>query len=123
LSKKRPYWTTNKYKRLAATWDKRLAREGLGLVDRDHAKAYEPSDEREVYYRMMGSHVAANCEFDTPIDKYVLTQYVSGVMLKDIVKGLKLKGFPRDRSTLRWIIRKYENRWGVRRWVHLRRTR
>jgi hypothetical protein len=134
LSKTKPFWTTSKFKKLAKKWDIKL--KDSGFKDAEHSvngfrnlvtssnpyrnSILEDKESKEAYYRLMGQHVYNSNEFDNNVDKLVMMRYVSGVMIKDICKELKQKGSPRHRQTIRYIIRKYESKWKVRKWPSTR---
>lgn len=48
------------------------------------------------------------------VDKYIIERYVDGANIKTIVLELKDRKMPRDRNSVRFIIRRYEMQWGLR---------
>lgn len=52
--------------------------------------------------------------FHTELDKYILTRYAEGARIKTIVDELKKMNTPRGRDSIRFIIKRYEKKWGIR---------
>lgn len=70
---------------------------------------------KEEYFRIM-SQISQDIEtkFKNEVHKYILFRYCEGSRIKEIVIELKARGTPRTRDSVRYIIRRYENRWGVK---------
>ncbi len=121
-------WNTDEFKALQKEWYQRLEDEGFQdaevLVDgelvlqqraahvyRNASKKIE-RESKEAYFRLLGQLVHKE-KFDRKIDKKVLMAYAAGDRITVIVRELKRAGTPRNRTAVRFIIRKYKMRWGL----------
>ena len=70
---------------------------------------------RSEYFTSLG-HAANNEQtlWRNEIDKYILIRYCEGARIKDIVNELIALKTPRNRKSVRIIIRRYEMAWGFR---------
>jgi hypothetical protein len=123
LLKKSPFQTA-KFKKQLRVWNKKLAKSGFvdiegHLVDKtaviSSSNPYrgmlaQEVKAKEAYYRQLTNRVAEG-QFDSKKDKDVMKAYISGTSLTDI--GLQLG---KDRSTIRYIVYKYADRWGIKIW-------
>lgn len=69
---------------------------------------------RQQYFLSMAH--TANCElteYRNDVDKYILIRHSDGAEIKSIIDELLCMGTPRDRTTVRMIIRRYEMSWGL----------
>lgn len=70
---------------------------------------------KEEYYRVM-SHLAY--DIDTPYDnkahEYILKKWSDGETIAKISEGLTTLGEDRERKAIRFTIRRYEMRWGLK---------
>lgn len=55
-------------------------------------------------------------EFQNPRDKIIMFMRSEGFQIKEIVDSLKSQGYSCHRQTIRFIIRKFENKWKIRLW-------
>ncbi len=72
---------------------------------------------KEEYYRWIAQE--ANDEttvYRNDVDQYILIRHCEGARIKHIVKELETKGTPRHRHSVRFIIRKYEIEWGIKKY-------
>jgi hypothetical protein len=51
------------------------------------------------------------------VDRHILIRHSEGAKIKTIVTELQELGMPRHRLSVRFIIRRYEMLWGLRRWT------
>lgn len=58
-----------------------------------------------------------NEKFTAEVDHVVMLRHAAGFRIQDICRELSFRGYPRHRQTVRFIIRHYENKWGVRKWT------
>lgn len=70
---------------------------------------------QQEYFRLLG--IKVNDEetyFKSEVDRYILTRHAEGTKSKTIELELKGRGTPRHRHSIRFIIRRYEFRWGIK---------
>jgi hypothetical protein len=123
---------TPAFRDLQRTWYRKLKETGFQDLERLVHGEPELSDlsqyprvnheNREEYYRALSYHVA-NTEFDSKVDKLILTCHAEGVKAVKICEELALLGplwrrwnNERNRNSVRYIIRRYEREWGLRAW-------
>jgi len=125
------FWKKKGFKNLARSWNKILAESGFDdaeveLKD-DRALKQRASNsyrqasqlERESkfeYYTFLG-HLAFNTVFPTELERLVMTRHSEGATIKEIVEEINLRGISRDRKTIRYIIRRWQMKWGVKTWT------
>lgn len=118
------YWETKKFKELKNTWYYKLAIEGFVdseksvgskevLVSSSHIKVDKNYSYK--YFSDLSKNVHVT-KFDSPLDEMILKYRADGLTIKNIVRALKFKKISKHRKTVRLRIRKYENRWGIRKW-------
>ena len=72
-------------------------------------------ENKENYFTYLGQHIHdEGC--DSPVDLHILSRRAEGAKYREIVEELKQMGTPRNRHSVRYIIRRYEKRWGIRYW-------
>lgn len=70
---------------------------------------------QEEYFRLLGLKVNdEETYFKSEVDRYILTRHAEGAKSKTIELELKGRGTPRHRHSIRFIIRRYEFRWGIK---------
>jgi hypothetical protein len=126
------YWKTSalnkSLKELQAAWYERLEREGFQdaeeivgeeIVLRQIAEhPYRHTDDlmrssKEAYFRFL-THQIQDERFSNEIDRLIMTLFADGMKIKPIIEALHQRGVSRCRGTIRFTIRKYEMRWGLR---------
>lgn len=122
------FWKTPDFKSLQRAWYARLEREGFRdaeeivggeyVLKQIAAHPYRGMGHlaiqtKEAYYRLLGLQVQTG-DFASEVDRLILTMFADGRRIKHIVEALHNLGTPRARNTIRFIIRKYEMRWGLR---------
>lgn len=69
----------------------------------------------EEYFRIVSHHTNdETTAFRNQVDKMILQMYSDGVKIKDIVQSLETNGVPRNRASVRYIIRRYEVAWNIK---------
>lgn len=136
------YWLTDSFKALQTAWYQRLEKEGFvdaeEIIDGDpelkqnaeHAYLCKDADmtlqqylNREEYFHRLSHHVSVE-DFDTEIDRLILSLYAEGTSKRRIA-GILRKLAPRrppafvsdlyrSRKTVWYRICVYEMRWGLR---------
>lgn len=122
------YWKSREFKTLQDHWYKRLESEGFQdnevrvgdfvVLKQRAARPYRDLGElsretKECYYRILAQQVQ-EAEFRNDVDKLVLTWFADGMKIKKICEELERRGIGRCRVAVRFIIRRYEMRWGMR---------
>lgn len=126
------FWKQESFKTLQRDWYERLKSEGFydievfrgeelklkqGLRDRiskvTKTKAYVTRIMTEEYYTLLILKIRET-EFQNVIHELILTWYSDGERIKTICQRLFELGMPRDRQSVRFIIRRYEMAWGIR---------
>ena len=67
----------------------------------------------EDYFRLLSEHVAEG-EFDNDIERIIMQMFASGMKTCVIVRHLAQIKQPRCRTTVFYVVRKYEHRWGMK---------
>ena len=124
------FWATSNFKELQKKWDKKLSKSGFEDIEKtvggdrvliSSSNPYRDSantvmkESKEEYFRTMTQN-AYHCKYDNTLDRLILTRYVSGATIKEICEEIKKKGSSKHRETVRLVIHKYEDRWGIRKW-------
>jgi hypothetical protein len=132
------YFETPSFRALQQAWYQRLEEEGFRDAEEivagemvlrqnaEHPLAGKDALEitqRSDYYRALSAQVELE-EFDSEIDRIVMTMIADGQRIQRVVETLTfmserrppcfLSKTQRARNTVRFIIRKYEQRWGIR---------
>ena len=120
-----------KLKKLKAEWDQKLKDDGFKDIEQTignqrvlsqrASNAYRQATtiEREAkqeYYRLLTQYTAQE-SFDNEADKIIMERRSNGTAIVDISKELKRLGFPCHKQTIRYHIRRYENHWGIKKWL------
>lgn len=78
--------------------------------------------EKEEYFRLMAQGFYQEKEFEDELDRLIMERTIEGRPIKEISTELKLKleegkkSGKFHRNTIRFIRRRYETKWGVRKW-------
>jgi hypothetical protein len=126
------FWRTKKFKELNEHWNGILknsgfvdseveTKGGMSLKQRS-TNAYRQAsslerDSRLEYYLYVG-HKAQNTHFDNALEELILKMHAGGSLIKEIADEIKNRNDSLDRRTIRFIIRRWQMRWGIRRWNH-----
>ena len=126
------FYKTTEFRNLAAIWEARLEKEGLGEIEKqlgdrrglkqNSGNAYRQMEStrreaKEIYFRELCACLH-QARFDCEVDRIVMTLKAEGAKITEICQALLNQGMKRYRRTVRLIIRKYEHRWGIRHWSH-----
>ena len=122
------FWKRAKFKDLNQEWYKKLKESGFDDHENEHEELVNNNPHRSLeathvvrecrleYYLRLSQGVNDEQNFDNGIDYFIMAHFAEGMSNKEIVKELALLGHPRHRKTVMYIRRKYENRWGIRKW-------
>lgn len=124
------FYQTTEFKDLAKLWEEKLEKDGLPDIEKhvgnrqvlkqNSPNVYRQMDSfrreaKEDYFRIIGFCVQ-DLAFDNEVDKLVMEHKAKGAKITEICEALLKAGMSRYRRTVRLIIRKYEDRWGIRTW-------
>ncbi len=122
------YWTTQHFKALQKAWYQRLKDAGFEdaeelandeMILRQKAEhVYRNVDAfqcetKETYYHFVAQMVQVTC-FRNEVDRVILVSHAAGKKPSQICVDLKEAGFRRCRASVRYRIRIYEMKWGLR---------
>jgi hypothetical protein len=72
---------------------------------------------KEEYFRCMAKMANdEETEFRNEIDRYILVRHSEGAMINVIMTELEARGMKRNRASIRFIVRRYEDAWGIRKY-------
>lgn len=123
------YWKTEHFKALQKAWYRRLEASGFRdaeeMIDDEMvlrqtaAHIYKDTDDlgrvtKEAYWRSLAQYVQEARDFRCDVDKLILTMFAEGARIKSIREELMRIGKPLARNTIRFRIRAYQIKWGVR---------
>ncbi len=133
--REKKFYQTNEFKEISKEWEKRLEQSGLGDIEKDigsfpfgeralkqnSSNAYRQMEatrrqSKEEYYQQLSSCLH-DAVFDNEVDRIVMILKAEGAKITEICSALFTLGKSRYRRTVRLIIRKYEDRWGIRKWA------
>jgi hypothetical protein len=124
------FYQSKEFKELEKKWEEKLEHEGLPDIEKTlgqnralkqhSSNVYRQMEEtrreaKELYFRQLGMAIH-QARFDTEIDRIVMNLKAEGATIVEICRFLRSAGSPRYRRTIRLIVRKYEDRWGIRNW-------
>jgi hypothetical protein len=111
-------------KKLQDTWEKRLASEGMprnlpsGNPYRSGTVSHDVTtwNAKAEYFRQLSAKVQ-EAKFLTPADKIIMNLRATGCSTVGIHAALEAVGMKTHKYTIRLIVRRYENDWGIRKWT------
>jgi hypothetical protein len=118
------FWTKAEFKELEYKWYKKLKRNGFKDIElslgnqrviANPSKLRKDLYNSQEYYRQLKVNLVGG-SYDCKADRVVMSLRTEGVPIKSISAKLGSLGLKSHRETIRKIIRKYETRWGVRKW-------
>lgn len=116
--------------KLYEEWNKKLRDSGFIDIEKvigkervliQHASnSYRQADKlsresKSEYYSLISEHLNKTF-FDNNIDEKVMRLLSEGYKISEIVKKINTNGMYIHRQTVRFIIRRYENKWNIKRW-------
>jgi hypothetical protein len=123
------YHQTSQFKKLRDQWYRKLAKSGFEDIEKLGHTSTEPvlitctkissmtlAKEVAQEYYVLITHRVSSEKFDCPEDEIVMRRISNGIRIKVISEELKSLGYKNERKTIRYIIRKYEQRWGIKKW-------
>ena len=122
------YWTTTHFKALQKAWYQRLEESGFEdaevlvghemelrqTADHDFYAASDLKRTTAAAYYQFVSRKVQETVFTNDIDRIIMSRHAEGAKQKAIVDELASLGIKRVRETIRFKIRVYEMKWGIR---------
>lgn len=128
------FWRTERFAELNKEWEEKLkeagfedAEEQVGgekRLKQHSAYAYRRQECTQItretklsYFMLLAERVNSERKFDDESDRLIMTRTSEGWTIQEISTELKALGRRKfNRDTIRYIRRRYENRWGIRSW-------
>lgn len=120
------FWRTRRFKILSHEWNIRLKSSGFedAEIELKQERALKQRatncyrqasqlerDSRLEYYSFLG-HLAHNTLFPNDLERYIMVRHSEGATIKEIEEEIQI----RERKTIRYIIRRWQTKWGIRTW-------
>lgn len=124
------FWRRTEFQVLLKTWNKKLEESGFDdhevelkedrALKQRASNCYRQATEEEresklEYYSFLGQLVNET-NFPSELERLVLTKFSEGFLIKEIAQELSRNGIKKDRRIIRFIIRRWEKKWGIRAW-------
>lgn len=124
-------WKTKELRELYKQWEEKLKQSGFEDAEQTignervlkqfstNFSRNEPIEQtlaRGRYYDLL-RHRLTSVRFSNGIHRYVMHRVVDGAKNSEIHKELLAKGNPVNIHTVYLIIRRYEHKWGIRKWT------
>lgn len=116
------FWKSKQFKEQQDQWYRALREDGFddieteqGVLKQQASNSYrqaEPSvrENKLLYHLLISEHVQTD-KFESDRNKKIMEAVASGDTFVEIAERFKL-----NRHTVCFICRKYENRWGIKKW-------
>jgi hypothetical protein len=124
------FWRTRQFKVISQAWELKL--EKSGFVDAEievkgdrvlkqratncYRQASQLDRESRLEYFTFLGYLAHNTQFKSELEKIVMIRHSEGKTSKEILKELNKNGIIRCRQNIEYIIRRWQNKWGVKSW-------
>lgn len=122
------YWKSQEFKALQEAWYRLLKATGFEdheemiqeemLLKQNAEHNYQQAEPLEINTRVAYYHFIAQkvqeTVFTSAIDQIILVKHAEGLSHKGIGEELQRLGTSRNRNTIRYRIRLYEMKWGIR---------
>lgn len=124
------YWETNSFKALEKDWEEKLKQSGFKdaeetikgekLLIQQSSNVYRQAvplirESKMDYYQLIMVNLADNPPEDE-VELLVMTRLSEGKKIGDISTELATLGERCHRQTIRFIKRKYEDQWNIKKW-------
>jgi hypothetical protein len=125
------YWQTKGFKNLEAIWELKLAESGFNdaettiknnrVLKQNSSNCYRQApqvvrENKERYFSML-THCMEYMPPKDRVDRLVMHYLSLGSKIREICEMIRSVGGPNHRQTIRFIIRRYEQAWGIRSWA------
>jgi hypothetical protein len=124
------FYETLEFKEVSKEWEEILEKGGLPDIEKqlgeqrglrqNSSNVYRQMDPvrrqaKELYFQQLGKCLHSAC-FDENVDRVVMVLRARGSKIIEICEALAKLDMARCRGIVRFIIRKYEHKWGIRNW-------
>lgn len=124
------FWRTKNFKNTYKEWNRKLQLSGFKDIEAElkgdrvlrqratncYRQATQLERESRLEYFCFVGHLVHTTIFESELEKDVMFKHSEGLTIKEIVDDIKHKGISRDRKTIRYIIRRWQMKWGIRTW-------
>ena len=126
------FYETPEFKELSKEWEDILKRSGFIDSEKEIGtkRGFQQSaggvfrnvrdpvrrEAKELYFQQLTKCLHSAC-FDSGVDRVVMVLRSEGARITEICEALANVDMGRCRGVVRFIIRKYEHRWGIRNWT------
>lgn len=128
------FWRSNEFNALNKEWEQRLTEAGFEDCEKEIAGervlkqssdyAYRRQECTEVYreskltyFMLLAEHLTKERSFEDESDRLIMTWTADGWTIQEISRELQRLGkIKHNRDTIRYIRRRYENKWGIKIW-------
>jgi hypothetical protein len=126
------FWKSKEFEEAQRVWEAKLKESGFKDIEKrlptgTEQRALNPAnrDRQEAeaeYYRLISLKVSEEELFENEMDRLIMERIAEGKKITEISAELKAKLPPgkqrsrHNRRTIRYIRRRYENKWGIRSW-------
>lgn len=124
------FWKSRQFKILYNSWNQKLKdsqfedaeidlkndRQLKQRATNSYRQATELEREARLEYFLTIGNLANETRFPTALDEYVMLRHSEGASIKEIVAEIRDFSIRRDRKTIRYIIRRWQEIWGIRSW-------
>lgn len=125
------FWNNKQFKDLANEWEKKLQESGFKDIEKKgklkqkanyaYRRSYITEEMREAkrnYLSLINNHCGSETEFSDESDRFIMEKTGEGWTIREISSALKEKSLRKhNRDTIRYIRRRYENKWGIKNWT------
>lgn len=128
------FWERPEFKSLEREWNMRLLASGFEDAEKvvggerqlkqSAEYAYRRAETVEIiretklaYFTLLAQRIADERCFEDASDRLIMELTAEGATIRAISQELKRLGMPKsNRDTIRYVRRRYEDRWGIRKW-------
>ncbi len=128
------FWRSSEFEALNKEWSQKLTEAGFEDCEKEIAGqrvlkqsadyAYRRKECTEIYreskltyFMLLAEHLTKEKNFDDESDRLIMSWTAEGWTIKEISRELRRLGkIKHNRDTIRYIRRRYENRWGIKNW-------
>lgn len=118
------FYETEKFKKLSQEWEKKLQEDGFldieknGKIKQHASNCYrqasaETRRAKEIYFDLL-VEFASKEKFETHKERIIMTSLSEGCTRKQIFKRLQNLGYKIHYDMLRYIIKRFEYKWGIK---------
>jgi len=126
------FWQTKSFKQLNEAWGKKLKESGFKDAEKNerflkqkasysYRRKYITEEMREAkrqYFGLINENIGKELGFHDDSDRFIMEKTGEGWKIREISEALKSAGMKKhNRDTIRYIRRRYENKWGIKNWT------